>query len=136
MANKKLVLIIDDEINIQLTLSHILTRAGFQVMSLVNDEGSIDKVITNRIDLVVIDFDKEDKESECPLSRIRHKLPGIPLIVLTHDPAEEIVHCVHKFDHCELIFKPIDPETILATITRTLGRTGYPEPQPGLMNTD
>lgn len=130
MTDKKLVLVIDDEINIQLTLSHILTRAGFQVMTLVNDEGSISKVLTRQIDLVIIDFDKEARESECPLSRIRKKLADVPLIVLTHDPVEELVNCARKFERCVLIVKPIDPQTILDAVSRMLGKNGNPKSNP------
>ena len=121
MNIRKLILIIDNEINIQLTLSHILTRTGYQVMTLMNNETSINKVITKNIDLIIIDFDKEVEESECPLCRIRKKLVEVPLIVLTHDPSEEIVNCVHKFEHCSLIIKPIDPETMLDAVTGMLG---------------
>ena len=132
MEDKKLILIIDDDINIQLTLSHILTRAGLQVMTLMNDDESIRKVITKNIDLIIIDFDLKAKESECPLSRIRQKLADVPVIVLTHYPSEEIYNCCHKFEQCELIIKPINPETILNVVTRMLGRAVDPEHQANL----
>ena len=135
MGNKEMILIIDDEINIQLTLSRILTRAGFQVMTLMNDQESIMKALTNNIDLIIIDFDVEVNKGECSLSEIRNKLIDIPLIVLTHHPSEEIYNCSHKFEHCELIIKPINPETILEVVIRMLAITGNPKPQPHLINT-
>ena len=121
MTTKKLILVVNDEVNLQLTLSLILTRAGYQVATVKNNHDSILNALKSNISLIVLDFDMEDNRGLALLSKIQRNHAELPVIVLTQYSSHETINYPRQCEKCKFIEKPIDPGYILEIVMKMLG---------------
>ena len=123
VKTRKSILIIDDEINLQHTLALILRRAGYRVITVMNDQDALDNLMVMKFDLVFLDVNWFNDKKGCLYTELKTCLPELPIIVLTDHPSQEFMNDAKQKGACEYILKPIAPGCILDVVTRILAET-------------
>jgi two-component system, NtrC family, nitrogen regulation response regulator NtrX len=117
----KRILIIDDEISIQESLSGILEDEGFSAVCASSAEMGIDLIDGEKIDLVLLDIWLGDNmDGMTALEKIKQNFANIPVIMISgHGTIETAVQATRKgaFDFIE---KPLSYDKIVLAITNGL----------------
>jgi DNA-binding NtrC family response regulator len=80
---KKHILIVDDEAEIRDLLSQYLGAAGFRTTPAASPAEAFAVVDRDPPSLVISDLQLEESDGLAMLDRIKARLPGVPLILLT-----------------------------------------------------
>jgi len=85
MNNRKKVLIVDDEPHLVRSLSFILSKEGYEVVSAVNGEEALQKIRESKPDLMFLDvmMPKKNGYEVCQEIRSSPELKDIYIIMLT-----------------------------------------------------
>ena len=84
----KRILVIEDDENLQLIARHILTNAGFDVISAMTGEEGLEKLLSKKPDLVILDNMMPRKSGEHVFDEVMddpkyRSVGNIPFIMLT-----------------------------------------------------
>ena len=117
----KRILIIDDEISIQETLSGILEDEGFAPICASSAEDGIDLIEEGKVDLILLDIWLGDTmDGMVALEKIKNGFPNLPVIMISgHGTIETAVQATRKgaFDFIE---KPLSYDKIVLAVTNGL----------------
>lgn len=119
-AEKKTVLVVDDEKNMRLVLSAMLKKEGYQVATAADGLEALDCIKKQDISVVVTDLKMPRLGGIGLLNRVMAKYPSLPVIIITaHGTISNAVSAVKKgaFDY---ITKPFDQEDLQNVITKAM----------------
>lgn len=124
MKENKLIFICVEDHLLQFTLSMILEREGYQVVSQTQSQMADFWVIDEPADLLILDkSDRWDDIWNQKLSKIRCQFARQPILILSaHLPGPETFDC-EDFGFCKIIQKPADPVAILENARELLVST-------------
>ncbi len=114
MDNRGTILVIEDEINLRMTLTAILQRAGFNVTSSARVDEAKQHLNESCYDLVFLDLKTPDQGSSNLVRELNRIQPGIPVILLTPMGFEESPALNNGIGAVAYLFKPFDPARIVA----------------------
>ncbi|MCM2287074.1 MAG: response regulator [Desulfobacula sp.] len=124
---KKNILIVDDEKNIRLTMSHSLETLGIPIRAAVNGEEALQMLDETPFGLVFLDLKMPGMDGMEVLRRIKHQWPKIRVIIITaHGTIESAVEAM-KLGAVDFIQKPFSPGEIRDLATLVLDREGIDE---------
>jgi len=110
--NRRRVLVVDDERNQRLTLSHILTEEGFDVVTAESGERAVRLCGEGRFDVVLLDVRLPGIDGVETARRIRRTQD--PLVILMSAYRVEQLELEALADGARAFLrKPIDPATLL-----------------------
>lgn len=120
MAQK--ILVVDDSPTELTLMSLPLRDAGYWVVTAIDGEDAINKVIAENPDLVVLDvvMPKKNGYQVCREIRTRLARPNLPVIMLTTKNEASDKFWGLKQGANEYMSKPFRPEELLATVRRLL----------------
>jgi DNA-binding NtrC family response regulator len=121
MENKN-ILIVDDEKNIRLTMSHSLKSLGVQVQTAADGEEALRELSKNHFNLVFLDLKMPGMEGMEVLRHIKENWPGTPVIIITAHGTIEIELEAMKLGAVDLIQKPFNPAEIRGLAELVLNR--------------
>ena len=117
------ILIVDDDAEIRLLLSELLTRAGFQVNEAVDGRSALRQLFETPPALVILDVTMPDMDGYQTLERIRD-LSDVPVIMLTARTQElERVRGLSSGAD-DYVAKPFGRQELLARVQALLRRSG------------
>ncbi|MGB4595044.1 MAG: hypothetical protein WBI14_03980 [Anaerolineaceae bacterium] len=121
MREKKLIYICVEDKHLQFTLAMILEREGYQVVSQSLSQMANYWVISDPIDLLILDNSgKWDEVWNLKLNKIRCQFARQPILILTaHLPGTTTFVC-EDFGLCKIVQKPADPMVILKSARELL----------------
>jgi len=116
------VLIVDDSPTILMSLSAILTKHAFTVVTAVDGQDALDTVPTARPQLIITDLNMPRMDGTTFVSRVR-TLPGmrfVPILMLTteSDPAKR--QQAKSAGATGWLVKPVAPDALLSVIRQVL----------------
>jgi DNA-binding response OmpR family regulator len=126
MAEKKKILIVDDEPDVVRYLTVLLENNGFSTVGAVDGRDGLDKAKSEHPDLIVLDISMP-KESGIKMYRNLHdtkELSGIPVVMLTgvSREFERFISTRKLVDPPAAYFeKPVDDKELLAKIAELTG---------------
>jgi DNA-binding NtrC family response regulator len=121
-SDKKLVLIVDDEKNIRLTLTGALEAMELGTDTAVNGEEALAKLDTKPFGLILLDLRMPGMDGMEVLRRVRQARPDIKIIIITaYGTIESAVEAM-KLGAVDFIQKPFAPEEIRALVKKVLDR--------------
>ncbi|MDA8134732.1 MAG: response regulator [Desulfobacteraceae bacterium] len=124
---KKNILIVDDEKNIRLTMSHSLEPLGIPIRTAVNGEEALQMLGEQPSGLVFLDLKMPGMDGMEVLRRIKNHWPKIRVIIITaHGTIESAVEAM-KLGAVDFIQKPFSPGEIRDLATLVLDREGIDE---------
>ncbi len=86
-----LVLVVDDEKNIQVTLSRALTMAGHAVETAGGGREALEKIAALPVDVVVMDVRMPDLDGLAVLEKARETRPELPIVIMSGHGSIETV---------------------------------------------
>ena len=114
------ILVVDDEVNITLTIKEVLEDYGFDVI-VINDALKVLNVLnTEDIDVIILDILMPVKNGIEILKEVVSQFPVIPVIIISgHGTISMTVECI-KNGAFDFIEKPISIEKLISTVKNAL----------------
>lgn len=123
MADKKTILVIDDEPDVRTYLSTLLEDNGYAVVTAEDGEDALNKVKAARPDLVTLDITMPEKSGVRFYRDLkeREEYKGIPIIIVTgiSDDFKKFISSRKQVPPPEgYVTKPIDEQEILDLVKK------------------
>ncbi len=120
MSQHAKILVVDDEANIRLTLSALLTRAGYTVTTASSGEEALVVMEQQAFDLLLVDLKMTGIDGMQVVTAVRDRGLDMAIIVLTgHGSLETAVEGLHQgiFDY---LLKTTDPNQVVERVRAAL----------------
>ncbi|HWQ11605.1 MAG TPA: response regulator transcription factor [Roseiflexaceae bacterium] len=120
MSQPERVLLVDDEINIRLTLSALLQRAGYDVTTAEGGAEAINLLDRHRYDLLLVDLKMPGIDGMQVVAAARARHPDIAIIVLTgHGSLETAIEGM-RYDIFDYMLKTSEPAKVVERVRAAL----------------
>ncbi len=124
------VLVIDDEPDMQLALTHALKKNGCDVQCAGNGVEGLKKFKEKKFGLVITDMRMPEMSGMQVLQEVKAVSPKIPVIMMTaYGSINRAVEAM-KAGASDYLLKPFSLETLTATVQKVCDVSGYPERTP------
>ena len=113
------LLLCDDSPVERLALAHYLRNSGFEVDEAADGESALHHLKHRRIDLLLLDLQMPEVDGFDVLNYLQEHRRGLPVILLSGMPPDQIQHKMHALRTPELpplFIKPIDPMQLLEVV--------------------
>lgn len=117
------LLLCDDSPVERMALGHYLRSAGYNVDEAGDGQSALLHLQHRPVDLLLLDLHMPDVDGFDVLSYLQKHRPGLPVILLSGMPVNQIQHKMHELPHRELpplLIKPVDPEQVLEIVEMQL----------------
>ncbi|GAB1467673.1 sigma-54 dependent transcriptional regulator [Candidatus Cloacimonadota bacterium] len=114
------VLIIDDEKNICLTISNILTDEGYEVLSCHTAKDGLSAAEDNDPDLILLDVKLPDMNGIEVLAKLKKSHPGIPVVMISGNSSIADAVKAIKLGAFDFLEKPLSLPKVKLTIAKAL----------------
>src|SRR5512141_364021 len=115
------VLVVDDEKNIQVTLSRALSMAGHAVEVAGGGREALEKIAALPVDVVVMDVRMPDLDGLSVLEKARQTRPDLPVLITSGHGSTETVRSAFKLGAFDYLEKPItEKEKLLVAVKNAL----------------
>jgi DNA-binding response OmpR family regulator len=122
---EKKILIVDDDLDIQITLTKRLESHGFHCTTASTIDSALRQLETEIPNLIILDLGFRGANGTAFLQNVKHHLPvgskAPPILILSCYNDKEIVDFVLGYGAVGFLAKPYDPKTLLATIQNYMG---------------
>ncbi len=123
------ILIVDDEENLRMTLSRILTKAGFNVTTASSGEEALRLTQAGAFELAFIDLLMPGMGGLALLAELRRLYPEMPVLILTaHATLDSAIEAVRQGARDYLV-KPADPQLLISRVKSILDEQRQPQRQ-------
>jgi DNA-binding response OmpR family regulator len=116
------VLIVDDEKNVRLTLSHALEALELESDAAVNGEDALKQVAEREYELMLLDLKMPGMDGMTVLRRVRDIRPDIKVIIVTAHGTIDFAVEAMKLGAVDFLQKPFAPREIRALVKRVMDR--------------
>lgn len=117
-----LILVVDDEKNIRLTISQSLKSLDVAVQTAVNGEEALEKLNESKVDLMLLDLKMPGMDGMAVLRAAKGVSPRLNVIIITaHGTVDSAVEAM-KLGAVDFIQKPFTPNEIRELVTRVIDR--------------
>jgi two-component system, NtrC family, response regulator AtoC len=120
MKKDKNILVVDDESSMRKNINDILTIEGYNVFEAENGVIGIEKVVNNKLDLVLLDFNMPLMDGFETLSEIKKINPDLPVIILTAYGTNERIIETMKSGAYDYMDKPFELAEFLIVVERAI----------------
>ena len=127
MAIKK-ILIVDDSPTERHFLGELLTKHGFQIMTLESGEEAVAKAADLMPDLILMDVVMPEKNGIEALCEIKASQPTVEVIMVTSNSDPETVQESIQNGACGFIIKPFNSARVLDTLEKIGARLRQKKP--------
>ena len=113
------LLLVDDSPVERLALGHLLRHAGYEVDEAGDGESTVQHLKHRAVDLLLLDLNMPEMDGFGVLSYTQEHRPGLPVILLSGMPLDQIQHKMNRLPSPELpplFLKPVDPDQLLQMI--------------------
>jgi DNA-binding NtrC family response regulator len=115
------ILVVDDEKNIQLTLSRALSMEGYVVEAASGGREALEKIAALPVDAVVMDVRMPDLDGLEVLKRARETRPDLPVVIMSGHGSLETVRSAFKLGAFDYLEKPItEKDKLLVAVKNAL----------------
>jgi CheY-like chemotaxis protein len=122
MANKKLILVIDDDPDILDSIKAILTANGFDVVTAMSGKEGIEAVSKSKPDLILCDMMMERIDAGTKVAQeLKKDNPNLPIYLLSSIGTATATNIeIDKLGFNGVFQKPVNPDNLVATIKKVL----------------
>ena len=130
--SKGKILVVDDEIYIVHILDFSLGMEGYEVVTALDGEQALEKVKTEKPDLIVLDImmPKLDGYEVCKSIKSNAATQNIPVILLSAKGRNVDQKMGFDVGADDYITKPFSPRKLVERINQLLGQTAAERPTP------
>ncbi|HOE20226.1 MAG TPA: response regulator [Spirochaetota bacterium] len=122
MANKKLILVIDDDPDILDSIKAILAANGFDVVTAMSGKEGIEAVSKNKPDLILCDMMMERIDAGTKVAQeLKKNNPNLPIYLLSSIGTATATNIeIDKLGFNGVFQKPVNPDNLVAIIKKAL----------------
>jgi DNA-binding response OmpR family regulator len=120
VKDKGLILVIDDDKSILRTLTRILQKAGYEVVTAETGKEAMEKAEQTSYDLALVDVRLPDMDGTDLLTKLQDTTPNTVKIVITGFPSLETGVKALDGGADAYLVKPVRPEELLSLIEEKL----------------
>ena len=113
------LLLCDDSPVERMALAHFLRSTGYSVDEAADGESAILHLKHRSVDLLLLDLHMPEVSGFDVLTYLQKHRPGLPVILLSGMPLDEIQHEMHALPTPELpplFIKPVDPDQLVQVV--------------------
>lgn len=114
--NSTKILIIDDEPSILFTIEEICKYCGYEAITATNGQEGYDIVKSNKIDLVIVDYNMPGWDGLKTTKQIKAYDPSLPILVLTVDEQQQTADKFMEAGANDFSIKPIKAPDLISRI--------------------
>ena len=110
------LLLCDDSPVERMALAHLLRRAGYRVDEAEDGESTLHHLKHRPVDLLLLDLNMPELDGFGVLAYLQKHRPGLPVILLSGMPLDQIQHKMNRLPSPELpplFIKPINPDQLI-----------------------
>jgi len=112
------VLIADDKENMRWVLERALSQAGYDVETAEDGQLALDRALTERPDLVLVDLKMPKMDGLSLLKKLKEHYPDLMIVMMTaHGSTATVVEAM-KAGAQDYLIKPFDIEELLITVAK------------------
>ena len=119
-TNNPRILWADDEIDLLKPHIMFLRSRGYDVTTATDGHDAIDLLDAASFDLIILDENMPGLSGLETLSRIKERLPHVPIIMITKSEEENIMNQAIGNKIADYLIKPVNPNQILLSLKRLL----------------
>ncbi|MFC1624359.1 PleD family two-component system response regulator [Candidatus Omnitrophota bacterium] len=122
MGKKKVMIVDDEEHFLKIVKMNLEMTDKYEVVTLLGGENIISQVQKFKPDIILLDIimPKIDGAELCKILKEDSKSAKIPIIALSAMDTDEDKLMMHKLGVIDFLIKPIDKDTLVAKIEKTL----------------
>jgi DNA-binding response OmpR family regulator len=120
MDYKAKVLVVDDEQPVRVTLKEVLSREGYEVLTVSDGQEALQVMGGTAIDLAIIDLKMEGMDGLMLMGEIKQRWPATVFIVLTGYGTLESALKALRYGAHDYLLKPSGPEDIKRSVREGL----------------
>lgn len=124
MENKKVILVVDDEVDFLRMIRMRLEAGGYTVITAINGKEALEKARDYKLDAVLLDVLMPDMNGLEVLKKIRRDDKDIPVFIITAFSSEDRFELAQKFSASGFIVKTSDLKKEVDNITSFLRLSG------------
>jgi CheY-like chemotaxis protein len=113
------LLIGDDSPVERMALAYLLRTSGYDVDEAADGSATLHHLKHRPVDLLLLDLNMPEGDGFDVLAYLQKHRPGLPVILLSGMPVDQIQHKMHRLPSHELpplFIKPIDPNQLLEVL--------------------
>jgi two-component system chemotaxis response regulator CheY len=119
------VLVVDDAATVRMYHRQILEDAGFLVVEAINGIEAMEKALSDRFDLYLVDVNMPKQDGYGFLRELRSRdLPQAPAIMISTEAGPQDKYRAYEAGANYYLIKPIKPEVLLSHCRLLLGMGG------------
>lgn len=126
-AQHSRVMFVDDEEGVRLSWSRYLSARGFDVTTVEDGEGAINRLAKEPVDVVISDLRMPGVNGLQLLEWMHGHTPDTKFVLFTGYGSEEVEKQARALGAFEYLNKPVSPETLSAVITAAIHMNLLPE---------
>ncbi|WP_088226015.1 sigma-54 dependent transcriptional regulator [Desulfosporosinus sp. FKB] len=114
------ILVADDEVNMRWVLERALVKAGYDVETAEDGQLAIDRALSERPDLVLVDLKMPKVDGLSVLRTLKEHYPDLLIVMMTaHGSTETAVEAMKAGAH-DYLMKPFEIDELLITLAKAL----------------
>ena len=120
------ILVVDDDDAVRNTIIDILISADYEVESSSNGEEALERLKSDKFDLVITDIIMPKKSGVALLDFIRSSDYKIPVLAVSGHSSQTASDTLNFAGHLadKILAKPFEPDDLLETVEKLLLKTG------------
>jgi len=120
------ILIVDDEDHLRRSLSFILQKQNYLVVTAATAEEALDRLKMQEYDLLFLDLNLPGMSGADLLTAVHKQFPHLPVLILTgHAALESAIQAV-RLGARDYLMKPVEPVDILTRVAEILSEREQP----------
>jgi prevent-host-death family protein len=128
-ANRRRVLLIDDEPSVRSEYKRWLVDGGFEVAEAPSAKDALRLIARDRFDLVLSDASLPDIDGLELLRRMRAQLPDVPIVLMLDRPNNRVAIDAKELGAFESLIKPLDGPLLRETASIVVRQQRAARPQ-------
>ena len=120
MENKKVILVVDDELEFLKMIRMRLEANGYEVLTAINGNEALDKVRKYKLSAVLLDILMPGMDGLEVLKQIRKENKDLPVFIITAFSSEDRFELANKYNASGFIVKTSDLKQEVENITSVL----------------
>ena len=118
------ILLVDNEANVRIVFSDVLTRAGYRVNAVEDGHEAVKEVEEKTYNLALVDLRMPKMDGIEVLENIKKRKPEIPVIIYTgYGSVATAVEAMRK-GASDYLTKPFSPDELMLSIKKALQHKG------------
>ena len=128
------ILVIDDEHAVRYSLTRLLERHGFAVVTATDGQQGMLSLRDEQPDAVITDIIMPEQEGLETIRLIRRDMPDIKILAISGGGRvvdRDFLEVARKLGADDVLYKPLEPRDLLLKLDRLFATVGEPRTSPG-----